>query len=204
VRLNWLGRAAMNSPARALAQSYVASRFERLGGRVEAGRVLEIGCGGGAGVRLIIERFGAAEVQAIDMDSSMIDRARFRLSSYPHSRVHLSVGDARSLEAGDQTFDAVFDFGAIHLEPQWAQAVAEIARVLKPGGRYYFELVTSRALRLSYPLFTEAFASMPPPRSQLFVTELERNGIVVVRYVRPRLAALTGWVGDLIGVGRRV
>ena len=192
----------MNSPVRALAQSYVASWWKRLAGRVQGGRVLEVGCGGGAGVRIILERFGAAEVEAIDLDPKMIESARQRLSSYGLARVQLAVGDATSLKAGDARFDAVFDFGAIHLERSWQKALAEVARVLKPGGRFFFELVTSRALRLSYPLLTESFARMEPPNPDLFIKELERQGIMVGQsFVRPKLAALTGWVGDLIGVG---
>jgi ubiquinone/menaquinone biosynthesis C-methylase UbiE len=162
-----------------------------------------VGCGGGVGVRIILERFGAAEVQAIDLDPKMIDRARQRLSSYTVAQVQLDVGDATSLKAGDATFDAVFDFGAIHLERSWQKAVAEVARVLKPGGRFFFELVTSRALRFPYPLLTEAFARMEPPSPDLFMEELERQGIRVGGgFVRPKFAALTGFVGDLIGVGR--
>jgi hypothetical protein len=46
MRLNRLGRAAMNQPTRALAQNhYLAPIWERLGGRVEAGEALEVGCG---------------------------------------------------------------------------------------------------------------------------------------------------------------
>lgn len=203
MKLNSIGRAAMNSPFRGLAQSYVARWWERLGGRVEGGRVLEVGCGGGAGVRLILERFGAATVEAIDVDPKMIDRARQRLSSRGWARVQLSVGDATSLNAREATYDAVFDFGAIHLEKGWKKAVAEVARVLKPGGRFFFELVTSPALRLPYPLLTEAFDRMEPPSPELFMEELHRQRITVGRsFVRPKLAALTGFVGDLIGVGR--
>lgn len=203
MKLNWLGRATMNSAARRMAQSYVASRFERLGGRVQGGRALEVGCGGGLGVKTILERFGAAEVEAFDLDPKMIECASRRLSSLSPARARLSVGDVTCIQADDATFDAVFDFGAIHLEPDWPKAVSEVRRVLKPGGKFYFELVTSRALRLSYPLVTEAFQSMDPPHPALFLQELERQGIVVGRnFIQPRLAALTGWVGDLIGVGR--
>jgi ubiquinone/menaquinone biosynthesis C-methylase UbiE len=132
----------------------------------------------------------------------MIERARQRLSSFGLARVQLSVGDATSLKAGEASFDAVFDFGSIHLEPSWQKAVAEVARVLKPGGRFFFELVTSRALRLPYPLLAEGFARMEPPNPELFMQELDRQGIRVGRsFVRPKLAALTGFVGDLIGVG---
>ena len=204
MKLNWLGRAALNSPLRAVAQAYVASRMRALGGTVEGGHVLEIGCGGGVGVSIILEQFGASEVEAIDIDPKMIHRARQRLATYSTDRVKLAVGNATSLTAKDATFDAVFDFGAIHLEPAWPKAIGEVARVLKPGGRFFFELVTIRALRLSYPLLTERFADMEPPSPESFLGELDHLGIVVGdTFVRRRLAALTGWVGDLIGVGWR-
>ena len=205
MRLNPLGRATMNSAARSMGQRHVAALLERIGGAVPAGRVLEVGCGGGVGVEIILERFQAAEVHAIDIDPKMIDRARRRLARYGSPRVQLSLGDVTALKAEDAAFDAVFDFGAIHIERNWQQAVAEVARVLKPGGRYFFELVTNRALRLVYPFLSEGFATMQPPAAKQFMDELERIGLAVGRnFVRPRLAATTGYVGDLVGVGWKV
>src|SRR5947209_1763332 len=87
VRLNWPGRATMNSLAPSLGQRYAGSLLERLGGRIEGGRVLEVGCGGGAGVKIILERFGAAEVVAFDLDPMMIERARRQLSGFGGARV---------------------------------------------------------------------------------------------------------------------
>jgi ubiquinone/menaquinone biosynthesis C-methylase UbiE len=203
MRLNWLGRASMNNPVRSLGQDYAASWLERLGGRVEGGRVLEVGCGRGVGVQIILERFGAAAVEAFDLDPKMIECARRRLARYGPARVQLTVGDVTSIKAGDATFDAVFDFGAIHLEPNWQAALAEVRRVLKPGGRFFFEWVTSGPLRVTYPLVTEAFGRMEFPGPKLLMRELEHRGILVEEsFVCPRLAALTGFVGDLVGVGR--
>src|SRR6266403_2774130 len=71
-----------------------------------------------------------------------------------------------------------FDFGAIHLEPNWQKALAEVRRVLKPGGKFFFEWVTSGALRLTYPFVTEAFGRMEPPDPKLLMQELERQGII--------------------------
>ena len=203
MRLNWLGRATMNNPARYVGQRYAASWLERLGGRVEGGRALEVGCGRGLGVKIILERFGAAAVEALDLDPKMIECAWRSLATYGLARVQLGVGDVTSLKAADATFDAVFDFGAIHLEPNWRKALAEVRRVLKPGGRFFFEWVTSSILRLPYPLVTEAFGRMEPPGPRLLMQELEREGIIVgQRFVCPRVAALSGFVGDLVGVGR--
>lgn len=203
MRLNWLGRASMNNALRSLGQQYDASWLERLGGRVDGGRVLEVGCGRGVGVQIILERFGAASVEAMDLDPKMVERARRRLAAYDSSRVVLSVGNVTSIKAADATFDAVFDFGAIHLEPDWRRGIAEVRRVLKPGGRFFFEWVTGSLLRLSYPFVTEGFGRMEAPNSGQLIKELESQGIMVGQnFVCPRIAALTGFAGDFVGVGR--
>jgi hypothetical protein len=50
MRLTHLGKLGLNSPTRAFAQRrVVAPLLERLGGRVEGGRALELGCGRGVG-----------------------------------------------------------------------------------------------------------------------------------------------------------
>lgn len=166
-------------------------------------RVLEVGCGGGGGVEIILDRFGAAEVDAFDLDPKMVDRARHQLARRNAGQVRLGVGDVTAIEADDATFDAVFDFGAIHLVPDWAAALSEVRRVLKPGGRFFFELVTSPLLRLPYALVTKGFGRMRAPTPQLFISALERRGIVVGRsFERSTLAAVTQAAGDFIGVGR--
>jgi ubiquinone/menaquinone biosynthesis C-methylase UbiE len=202
MRLNWLGRATMNNWLRVLAQYYAAHWMERLGGRLEGGRALEVGCGRGVGVQIILERFGAASVEAIDLDPKMIECAHRRLGARGLAAVQLSVGNVTRIQAGDATFDAVFDFGAIHLEPEWVSAIAEVRRVLKPGGRFFFEWVTGSLLRLPYPFVTEGFRRMEVPNPTQLMQALERQGIIVgKRFVCPRVAALTGFAGDLVGVG---
>jgi len=105
----------MNNPLRALVQRrYEAVLMERLGGRVEGQRVLEIGCGRGVAKEIIFERFGAGQVDAFDLDPDMIERACRRLSKYSPNRLRLFVGDAAAINAADATYDAVFDFGIIH------------------------------------------------------------------------------------------
>src|SRR5262245_27864331 len=143
VRLNALERTMMNNPVRAWIQRrYEAPLFEHLGGRLIGSRVLEVGCGRGVGTEIIFERLGAREVVAFDLDPSMIDLARKRLATYPPERLTLSVGDVTKILAGDDSFDAVVDFGVLHRVPDWRAAVAEIRRVLRPGGRFYFLEIT--------------------------------------------------------------
>lgn len=150
----------VTSPANRLFQRCVETPIlRRLGGRTPGARALEIGCGSGYGTKLIIDQFGAATVDAIDLDPAMVDRARRRLRRY-HDQVRVSQGSADNLQvaldAGDASYDAVFDFGIIHHVTNWRDAVAEVARVLRPGGRFYFLEVTAAALaRPSYRRFLD-------------------------------------------------
>lgn len=139
--LNRAEYALMNNPVRAAIQRHFeARRLLRLGGRMSGGRALEIGCGCGVGIPLILRVFGADSVDAFDLDPRMVARARTRLSAYG-SQARLWVGDATAMSVPDATFDAVFDFGIIHHVPEWRRALAEVNRVLKPGGRFYAEEV---------------------------------------------------------------
>jgi ubiquinone/menaquinone biosynthesis C-methylase UbiE len=142
--LNHVERALMNNPVRAAIQRhYEARKLRHLGGRVNGGHVLEVGCGRGVGTELLLDGFGVASVDAFDLDPKMVERARTRLSAHG-SRVKLWVGDVTAIEAEDETYDAVFDFGIIHHVLDWRRALAEIHRVLAPGGRFFAEEVLRR------------------------------------------------------------
>ncbi len=101
--------------------------------------VLEVGCGRGAGAYLIKKKFQPGLLQAMDLDIQMIRRAPKYLS--PEQRVGISfyAGDVIRLPYRNETLDAIFGFGVLHHVPDWQRALAEIARVLKPGGNYFFE-----------------------------------------------------------------
>jgi SAM-dependent methyltransferase len=98
---------------------------------------LEIGCGQGALARLLVERYGAQMV-ASDYDPVQVALARRRLADLD-GPVTFRVVDARDIPFNDAEFDALFSFGVLHHIPGgWREAVAEIARVLKPGGWFIF------------------------------------------------------------------
>jgi ubiquinone/menaquinone biosynthesis C-methylase UbiE len=139
--LNRVEYALMNNPIRAAVQRHFeAARLLQMGGPMRGGVALEIGCGRGVGTELILDVFGADAVHAFDLDPRMVALARGHLRRFG-SRVHLWVGDAAAVAAPAESYDAVFDFGIIHHIPQWRDALAEVCRVLKPGGRFYAEEV---------------------------------------------------------------
>jgi len=139
--LNWVERAAMNNPVRSAIQGTLeAGRLLALGGGLSGGAALEVGCGRGVGADLILRRFGARTVDAFDLDPRMVALARRRLRGHGN-RARLWVGDVGRIPAGEGRYDAVFDFGILHHVPAWRDALQEIHRVLKPGGRFYCEEV---------------------------------------------------------------
>ena len=134
----------MNNPVRAgIQRRFEAGRLLAMGGRMQGGRALEVGCGRGVGVGLILDLFGASEVDAFDLDPRMVERARCRLRNRREA-IRLWVGDATVITAPDAHYDAVFDFGIVHHVPDWRAVLREIHRVLRPGGRPYAEEVFER------------------------------------------------------------
>jgi ubiquinone/menaquinone biosynthesis C-methylase UbiE len=104
---------------------------ERLG-LEEGARVLDIGCGTGRLARWISERAGAkGDVVGIDPLEERIGIARSHGGA-----VRFEVGQAEDLGAfEDASFDAVCMSSVLHWVSDKAKALAEIRRVLRPGGR---------------------------------------------------------------------
>ncbi|GGS40491.1 SAM-dependent methyltransferase [Streptomyces sp. JS01] len=183
--MNRIEKAAVNNPVRRALQRFyeVPALLGLAGGPLPPGsRAVEIGCGSGYGTRMILDRFRAARVDAIDLDETMVAKARYRLADRP-GRVRLAAGDATDLKsafgAEDGSYDAAFDFAIIHHIPDWRSAVAEIARVLKPGGMFVFDEVTSHAL--ARPSYQKLFVHPTRDRfsAQEFLAELPHHGLAV-------------------------
>jgi ubiquinone/menaquinone biosynthesis C-methylase UbiE len=139
VKLNWAERWVVNNPLRVL-QQRLEIRWMRRALELPPDRaVLEIGCGRGAGAALIRAAFRPAALFASDLDPAMLQRAARYLAPRGRERIRLLAADAAALPFPDASLDAVFDFGALHHVPDWQRALAEVARVLRAGGRFFFE-----------------------------------------------------------------
>lgn len=97
--------------------------------------VLEIGCGGGRGSKLIAERLGRNAVLYLqELSPRLLCRAVEALRNCT-PEVEFSVGNGSYLPFPDRYFDAAHHFGGINTFSEIQRCLAELARVVKPGGR---------------------------------------------------------------------
>ena len=99
----------------------------------DGARVLELGCGRAEKTRTLAETGRLQEILALEVDA--IQHARnLQITDLP--RVRFALGGAEAIPAADASFDIVIMFKSLHHVPmgQMDQALAEVARVLRPGG----------------------------------------------------------------------
>lgn len=153
---------------------YVSDLGQRLVSLADPGpgaRVLDIGAGRGAVARAALAR--DCVVSAIDASPRMI---ACLLADYPALRA--SVMDAAHLDIPDSSFDLVTAGFVVQILPDLPRALAEMHRVLTPGGSVALSLETQSIDRLQWlhdltiEFFTPA-GSAPPPTGPLLCDRLD-------------------------------
>ncbi len=97
----------------------------------EGRRWLDLGCGTGAFTDLLVERGHPGAVVAIDPAPAQIDHARTKpVAQFADFR----VADAETLPFEDASFDVVASALVLNFIPDRARALAEMRRVIRPGG----------------------------------------------------------------------
>lgn len=90
-------------------------------------RVLDVGCGKGRFARIIKERHSQAEVWGLDISSEML--------RFVPEGIHTRAGSMTGLPFEDGWFDAAYATESLEHAVEIEQAVSEMCRVVKPGGR---------------------------------------------------------------------
>lgn len=116
-----------------------ARLFEKYAGRLglSAGtRVLEVGCGTGAALRMLARRSDfAGAACGVDQSRHFVEAAnRFAQAEDVGDRVVFQVGDAHSLDFPEASFDAAIAHTLISHVTEPSKVLAEMARVVRPGG----------------------------------------------------------------------
>ncbi len=101
-------------------------------------RVLDVGAG--TGLLTLGAAPSVAHVSALDISAAMCQRLQSKLAQLEIGNVELYVGNATGLPFGDASLDVVISNYCFHhlADPDKRRALAEIERVLRPGGRLVF------------------------------------------------------------------
>ena len=97
-------------------------------------RVLDFGCGPGTISVGLARAVEPGEVHGIDMEASQIDLARSAAEAGGHRNAIFHVGDVTNLSFDDDSFDIAHCHTVLTHVPDTRAALAEVKRVLKPGG----------------------------------------------------------------------
>jgi demethylmenaquinone methyltransferase/2-methoxy-6-polyprenyl-1,4-benzoquinol methylase len=128
------------------------------------GQYLDVGCGTADVAIEILRQCPDCQVVGIDPAERMLDIGRRKLAALGLSgRVRLQTGDAVRLPIESDTFDAAIAAFCLRNVTDRAEALAEMGRVVRPGGPVAIIELTrprKRLLRLGHRIYTRAFAPL--------------------------------------------
>ncbi len=162
--------------------------------------VLDLGSGAGIDLILAAGKVGPkGRVIGVDMTDEMIDRARQNILNSGHANIEVRKGTIENLPVDDSSVDWVISNCVINLSPEKPRVFAEIARVLKPGGRMLVSDIVveelSPALRQSKELYSSCIAGAISEKD--YLAGLRGAGLADVE-VRSRLTYDTNQICGLV------
>lgn len=108
-------------------------------------RVLDLGCGAGLDLAIAAEATGpGGRVLGIDIAQPMTQRARQTIGALKLTSAWTIVAAAEAVPLADDWADVVVANGILNLAPSKAAILVEVARILKPGGRFVLAETTLR------------------------------------------------------------
>jgi ubiquinone/menaquinone biosynthesis C-methylase UbiE len=145
--------------------------------------VLEVGPGSGFASQLFAE--AGAQVTAVDLTDWAVETTRARLEAFGLEGNVLQA-DAERLPFDDASFDLVFSWGVIHHTTDLHQALRELVRVLRPGGRLVLMLYHRHSL--FFAVYRGFARFLPAARALGFHFEGsragEREGLIARHFTR--------------------
>lgn len=116
-------------------RSFIQLYDHALGGAsIEGKDVLEVGCGRGGGSMYISRYRRPRSMCGVDLSSKAVGFCRRR---HVEAGLSFMTGDAEALPFPDGSFDAVVNVESSHCYPHMDRFLAEVRRVLRPGGRLH-------------------------------------------------------------------
>jgi ubiquinone/menaquinone biosynthesis C-methylase UbiE len=156
-------------------------RYLPLAGLREGALLVDVGCGAGHATALVGRRFTGLRIVGVDLSGEMLARARRETAVVPG--VKLLRGDAMRLPIADASFDVAVSMASIKHWPDRARGVAEMFRVLRPGGRAFIMEVDRLASRETSMNFIRTWKLTPflvrPVVLRYFMRIVVRAGLTV-------------------------
>lgn len=151
--------------------------------------VLEIGCGTGVHARLLAQ--AGAHVAAVDLTPTAVELTRQRLELHGLS-ADVREADAEHLPFADASFDFVWSWGVIHHSESTEAVAAEIARVLRPGGRLSLMVYHRSSITywVQYQLIRGVLGLRLLRESPAEIANRYSDGVIARHYTRTGLARL--------------
>jgi ubiquinone/menaquinone biosynthesis C-methylase UbiE len=106
-------------------------------------QVLEVSCGHGGGASYLVRTLHPASYTGLDLNPAGVDFCR---KKHKLPGLDFVQGNAEDLPFADQSFDVVINVEASHLYFRFPGFLAEVARVLRPGGHFLYADVRMRHL----------------------------------------------------------
>jgi 2-polyprenyl-6-hydroxyphenyl methylase/3-demethylubiquinone-9 3-methyltransferase len=152
---------------------------KHLGADLSQVRLLDIGCGGG----VLAEEFAklGCQVTGIDISDESLAVARAHARTEGLS-IDYRTGSATQLQFDGSSFEVVSCCDVLEHIPEWEQVIAEVGRVLKPGGLFLFDTINRTSKSKSTFIFglqEWSFTKLFPPDAhvwEMFITPDELNG----------------------------
>ena len=151
--------------------------------------VLEIGCGTGVHAQLLAQ--AGARVSAVDLTPTAVELTQRRLG-LSGLEADVREADAEQLPFADASFDFVWSWGVIHHSAHTGRVVAEIARVLRPGGRVALMVYHRSSITywVQYQLIRGVFGLKLLHESPEEIANRYSDGVIARHYTRGELTAL--------------
>jgi arsenite methyltransferase len=128
-------------------------RLAEVAGVAPGQRVLDVACGSGATARLLARELGC-ETVGVDLGARAIEQAK--RATPAGARASFLLGDAEALPLPDASFDVALSECSLCTFPDKPRAIAEMARVVRAGGRIGIADVTADLDALPAPLRSAA------------------------------------------------
>lgn len=165
-------------------------------GDVTGRRVLEVGAGAAQGSRWLVAQ--GAEVVATDVSAGMLSAGR-AMDGRHGLRTSMVQADARALPLADASFDLAFTaFGALPFVPDPAAVHREVARVLRPGGRWVASV--THPVRWAFPDDPVGLTAVRSYFDRTPYVETVDGRVVYAEYHR----TVGDHVADLVAAGLRL